>query len=38
MAAVCQARAAEKYPKLVKVETVVTDEDVDKSRKQVETL
>jgi rhamnose transport system substrate-binding protein len=33
-----EARAAEKYPKMVKVETVVTDEDVDKSRKQVETL
>jgi ABC-type sugar transport system substrate-binding protein len=33
-----EARAAEKYPKLVKVDTVVTEEDVDKSRKQVETL
>jgi rhamnose transport system substrate-binding protein len=33
-----EARAAEKYPKLVKVGTIVTDEDVDKSRKLVETL
>jgi rhamnose transport system substrate-binding protein len=33
-----EARAAEKYPKLLKVDTVVTDEDVDKSRKLVETL
>jgi rhamnose transport system substrate-binding protein len=33
-----EARATEKYPKLVKVNTVVTDEDVDKSRKLVETL
>jgi rhamnose transport system substrate-binding protein len=33
-----EARAAEKYPKLVKVDTVVTEEDVDKSRKLVETL
>jgi rhamnose transport system substrate-binding protein len=33
-----EARAAEKYPKLTKVDTVVTDEDVDKSRKLVETL
>jgi rhamnose transport system substrate-binding protein len=33
-----EARAAEKYPKLTKVGTVVTDEDVDKSRMQVETL
>jgi ABC-type sugar transport system substrate-binding protein len=33
-----EARAAEKYPKLVKVDTIVTDEDVDKSRKLVETL
>jgi ABC-type sugar transport system substrate-binding protein len=31
-------RAAEKYPKLVKVDTIVTEEDVDKSRKLVETL
>jgi rhamnose transport system substrate-binding protein len=33
-----EARATEKYPKLLKVDTVVTDEDVDKSRKLVETL
>jgi len=33
-----EARAAEKYPKLQKVDTVVTEEDVDKSRKLVETL
>jgi rhamnose transport system substrate-binding protein len=33
-----EARAMEKYPKLVKVDTVVTEEDVDKSRKLVETL
>jgi rhamnose transport system substrate-binding protein len=33
-----EARATERYPKLVKVATVVTDEDVDKSRKFVETL
>ena len=33
-----EARAAEKYPKLNKVDTVVTDEDVDKSRQLVETL
>jgi rhamnose transport system substrate-binding protein len=33
-----EVRAAEKYPKLVKVDTVVTEEDVDKSRKLVETL
>lgn len=33
-----EARAAEKYPKLKKVDTVVTEEDVDKSRKLVETL
>ncbi len=33
-----EARAAEKYPKLMKVDTVVTEEDVDKSRKLVETL
>jgi rhamnose transport system substrate-binding protein len=33
-----EARATEKYPKLVKVDTVVTEEDVDKSRKLVETL
>jgi rhamnose transport system substrate-binding protein len=33
-----EARAAEKYPKLTKVDTVVTDEDVDKSRQLVETL
>jgi rhamnose transport system substrate-binding protein len=33
-----EARGAEKYPKLKKVDTVVTEEDVDKSRKQVETL
>ncbi|HXY33167.1 MAG TPA: substrate-binding domain-containing protein [Planctomycetaceae bacterium] len=33
-----EARAAEKYPKLTKVDTVVTEEDVDKSRKLVETL
>src|SRR5271157_4578543 len=29
---------AEIYPKLVKIDTVVTEEDVDKSRKLVETL
>jgi rhamnose transport system substrate-binding protein len=33
-----EARAAQKYPKLTKVDTIVTEEDVDKSRKQVETL
>lgn len=33
-----EARAADKYPKLQKVDTVVTEEDVDKSRKLVETL
>jgi rhamnose transport system substrate-binding protein len=33
-----EARAAQKYPKLIKVDTIVTEEDVDKSRKQVETL
>jgi rhamnose transport system substrate-binding protein len=33
-----EARAAEKYPKLTKVGTIVTEEDVDKSRKLVETL
>jgi rhamnose transport system substrate-binding protein len=33
-----EARAAEKYPKLKKVVTIVTEEDVDKSRKLVETL
>ncbi len=33
-----EARAAEKYPKLTKVDTIVTEEDVDKSRKLVETL
>jgi rhamnose transport system substrate-binding protein len=33
-----EARAAEKYPKIKKVATVVTDEDVDKSRQLVETL
>jgi len=33
-----EARAAEKYPKLTKIDTVVTEEDVDKSRKAVETL
>jgi rhamnose transport system substrate-binding protein len=33
-----EARAAEKYPKLKKVYTAVTDEDVDKARQQVETL
>jgi rhamnose transport system substrate-binding protein len=33
-----EARVTEKYPKLVKVDTVVTEEDVDKSRKSVETL
>jgi rhamnose transport system substrate-binding protein len=33
-----EARALEKYPKLKKVDTVVTDEDVDKSRQLVETL
>jgi rhamnose transport system substrate-binding protein len=33
-----EARAAEKYPKLKKVYTAVTDEDVDKSRQQVESL
>jgi len=33
-----EARAAQKYPKLTKVDTIVTEEDVDKSRKSVETL
>jgi rhamnose transport system substrate-binding protein len=33
-----EARAAEKYPKLTKVATIVTEEDVDKSRQLVETL
>jgi rhamnose transport system substrate-binding protein len=33
-----EARAVEKYPKLTKVDTIVTEEDVDKSRKLVETL
>lgn len=33
-----EARAAQKYPKLTKVDTIVTEEDVDKSRKLVETL
>jgi ABC-type sugar transport system substrate-binding protein len=33
-----EARAAAKYPKLKKVDTIVTEEDVDKSRKLVETL
>jgi len=33
-----EARAAEKYPKLVKVDTVVTNEDENKARQSVETL
>ncbi|MGE3314097.1 MAG: substrate-binding domain-containing protein [Planctomycetaceae bacterium] len=33
-----EARAAEKYPKMTKVDTVVTDEDENKARQSVETL
>lgn len=33
-----EARAAEKYPKMTKIDTVVTDEDENKARQSVETL